>query len=73
MSCHSGANSHPANELEIVHGKKDELTVYCAKGSHAFYNKPGTYSTVNVLGVTLSHDHLIIWDMIGWQPIALFP
>lgn len=56
LSCHSGANSHPANELEIVHGKKDELTVYCAKGSHAFYNKPGTYSTVNVLGVTLSHD-----------------
>lgn len=44
LSCHTGANNHPASELEIVHGKKDELTVYCAKGSHAFYNKPGTYN-----------------------------
>lgn len=67
LSCHSGANYHPANELEIVHGKKDELTVYCAKGSHAFYNKPGTYSTVDVLGITISHDYA---DNMGYDWVA---
>lgn len=67
LSCHTGTNNYPANELEIVHGKKDELTVYCAKGSHAFYNKPGKYSSFHLLGVTLSHDYT---DNMGYDWVA---
>lgn len=67
LSCHTGTNNYPANELEIVHGKKDELTVYCAKGSHAFYNKPGKYSSFHFLGVTLSHDYT---DNMGYDWVA---
>ncbi len=68
LSCHTGANNHPASELEIVHGKKDELTVYCAKGSHAFYNKPGTYNLYKLFGIVdVADDHA---DNMGYDWIA---
>lgn len=68
LSCHTGANNHPASELEIVHGKKDELTVYCAKGSHAFYNKPGTYNLYKLLGIVdVADDHA---DNMGYDWVA---
>lgn len=43
------------------------MTVYCAKGSHAFYNKPGKYSSFHLLGVTLSHDYT---DNMGYDWVA---
>ncbi len=66
LSCHSESNYHSAEELEITHIKKDELTVYCAKGSHAFYNKPGRYST-KLFGVTVGHDYT---DNTGYDWVA---
>lgn len=67
LSCHTGTNNYPANELEIVHGKKDELTVYCAKGSHAFYNKPGKYPTLHPFGIALDYDYT---DNMGYDWVA---
>lgn len=67
LSCHTGTNNYPANELEIVHGKKDELTVYCAKGSHAFYNKPGKYPTLHPLGIAIDYDYT---DNMGYDWVA---
>lgn len=67
LSCHTGANNHPASELEIVHGKKDELIVYCAKGSHAFYNKPGTYNLFKLFGLKIADDHA---DNMGYDWVA---
>ena len=40
LSRHEESKTLPASELEIYHGEKDELTVYCAKGSHAFIIEP---------------------------------
>lgn len=67
LSCHTGTNNYPANELEIVHGKKDELTVYCAKGSHAFYNKPGKYPSLHPFGIALDYDYT---DNMGYDWVA---
>ena len=53
LSQHTSTVTYNASELEIVHGAtKDELTVYCANGSHALYNKPGTFSD----NVKIGHD-----------------
>lgn len=63
LSCHTSTNYYAAKDLEIKHGEKEELTVYCAKGSHAFYNKVGSFSTKAPLG----HDHT---DDKGYDWIA---
>lgn len=68
LSCHTGANNHPVSELEIVHGEKDELTVYCAKGSHAFYNKPGTYNLFKLFGIVDVADDQT--DNMGYDWVA---
>lgn len=44
LSQHNTSKKYSASELEIIHGEKEELTIYCAKGSHALFNKVGKYS-----------------------------
>lgn len=47
LSCHDGSRTYQSDELNIRFDEKYEkevLTVYCASGSHALYNKPGTYN-----------------------------
>lgn len=42
-SSHVSNNTYSESELEIIHGEKDELTIYCAMGTHALFNKPGDH------------------------------
>lgn len=45
LSNHSDLTYYTANQLEISKTSTTQtLRVYCAKGSHAFYNKVGTFS-----------------------------
>lgn len=63
LSRHEESKTLPASELEIYHGEKDELTVYCAKGSHAFYNRAGVFG----MKVPTAHDYT---DNKGYDWIA---
>ena len=45
LSHHDSNTEYSREDLEITNvSGKDELTVFCADGSHALYNKSGTYS-----------------------------
>lgn len=47
LSCHDSSKTYQPSELNIKFDEnlgKDVLTVYCASGSHALYNKTGSYS-----------------------------
>ena len=63
LSRHEESKTLPASELEIYHGEKDELTVYCAKGSHAFYNRAGVFG----MKVPTAYDYT---DNKGYDWIA---
>lgn len=48
----SGALYYP-EDVNVKYGDKPEITVYCAVGSHGFYNAPGTYPRT-VFGLTFN-------------------
>ena len=51
LSQHTESKIYEVSDLDIKHDmNKDELTVYCASGSHALYNKPGKYTENVKLG-----------------------
>ena len=43
-SAHDGMNNYKREDLEIKEGTKDELTIYCALGTHALFNHPGEHT-----------------------------
>ena len=63
LSRHDSSTTLPASELEIYHGEKDELTVYCAKGTHAFYYRAGVFG----MKVPTAYDYT---DNKGYDWIA---
>lgn len=53
LSCHNDLDYYSADKLEITKsGGTQTLRVYCAQGSHAFYNKVGSFSRL----IGLDHD-----------------
>ncbi len=85
LSAHTGSNKYKANilgQLEITPIGNDQLlTVYCARGTHALFNHPGTYPH-EVLGVTVNDytdargyswnitDKIIDLNTVKWRDYA---
>lgn len=57
LSAHDGDNTYEASQLKIRPGSKNELTIYCAKGTHALYADVGDHPrTIINAGVKIKVD-----------------